>query len=397
MIFFQSIAFCFFISDLHLSAIHALETCQTAWFDDGDVSREGDSELLTDLRSKHGAMICSEPVGMEAQTVAGIKSQHTWNIFHTHNASEGLLCLNREQAWSLCDDYKVKFTCTGDFCSACQTGWFDLDDPEGHGDFELLGDLQLKYPGEICPQPIAIQAQVVSVGSASSTPETFLNLDPTHGFACWNADQIDKSCEDYKVRFTCPEEFCQVSECRTRWFNSDVDQSDEGDVEALYQLMKAYPNQVCRNPLQIEARTKDGLPSKHTGDSFLFYNVIFGFACINENQKNAKQCEDYKVVLTCPSDFCHTCRTGWFNVDNPANGGDYETLDKVQRVNAAGVCSQPVAVEAMTVTGIPAHKTGDVLQTYDATHGFACVNDEQPEKQCEDYKVRFTCPPDFCA
>lgn len=57
------------------------------------------------------------------------------------------------------------------------------------------------------------------------------------------------------------------------------------------------------------------------------------------------------------------CRTGWFNVDNPTNGGDYETLDKVQRVNAAGVCSQPVAVEAMTVSGIPAHKTGDVFQT----------------------------------
>ncbi|XP_037134958.1 transmembrane protein 269 isoform X1 [Syngnathus acus] len=400
MIFFQSIAICFFLSDLHLSAIHALETCQTTWFDNGDVSREGDSELLADLKRKHGLRICSDPVDMEAQTVSGIKSDHIRNIFHTHNAAEGLLCLNSEQSWSPCEDYKVKFTCSGEFCSECQTKWFDLDDPEGHGDFELLSDLLHKFPGDICPQPIAIQAQTVSTDSASSPPETFLNLDAMYGFACLNADQVDKSCEDYKVRFTCPKEFCQASqECRTRWLSSDDDQSDVGDVESLYQLMKTYPGQVCKNPIQIEARTKSGLPSKHTGDIFLSYDVTFGFACINENQKSSKQCEDYEVLLTCPSDFCRICRTDWFDLDNPTNGGDYETLVKVQRLNTAGViCAQPVAVEAMTVSGIPAHKTGDVFQMYDATQGFACVNDDQPgEKQCEDYKVRFTCPPDFCA
>lgn len=40
------------------------------------------------------------------------------------------------------------------------------------------------------------------------------------------------------------------------------------------------------------------------------YDVTFGFACINEKQRS-KQCEDYQVILTCPSDFCQgkfSCR-----------------------------------------------------------------------------------------
>ncbi|XP_061667076.1 uncharacterized protein LOC133495980 [Syngnathoides biaculeatus] len=400
MIFFQGIVLCFFVSDLHSSAVHALEMCQTAWFDDGDVSEDGDSELLTDLRRKHGTRICSDPVDMETQTVAGIKSEHTTNIFHTHSPSEGLLCLNREQFGSLCVDYKVKFTCSGQFCSECQTGWFDMDDPEGHGDFELLSDLRQKYPGKICHQPVAIQVQTVSAESASSTPETFLRLDAAYGFACVNADQTDKSCEDYKVRFTCPKEFCQKSqECRTQWLDSD-DPSDEGDVESLYRLLKTYPGQVCRNPIRIEARTTNGLSSELTGDVFLSNDVTFGFACINENQPTNQQCADYEVMMTCPSDFCHMtgCRTRWFDLDDPTSDGDYETLVELQRVNAAEVCPQPVAVEAMTTSGIPAHETGDVFQMYDATHGFACVNREQPsEKQCQDYQVRLTCPPAFCS
>lgn len=35
---------------------------------------------------------------------------------------------------------------------------------------------------------------------------------------------------------------------------------------------------------------------------------------------------------------------------------------------------------------------------YDASRGFACVNAEQPGgRQCQDYKVRFTCPLAFCS
>ncbi|KAM8754214.1 mucin-5B [Acanthopagrus schlegelii] len=397
MLVLQSFAvWCLLASDLQLFAT-ALETCTTAWFDEGDVSSAGDSELLSDLRRKHRTRICSNPVDMEAQTVSGVKSQYTRNTFHTHRASEGLLCLNSEQKLGQCEDYKVKFTCSGQFCSECRTRWFDHDDPTRNGDYEVLSDLQKIYPGEICQQPIAIEVQTVSGEPASNTSDTFLNYDATYGFACANADQGSRSCEDYKVRFTCPKEFCQVSDqCRTRWLNGD-NPSEEGDVESILQLLKTFPGQVCRNPISIEAQTASGISAKHTGDTFLSYDVSFGFACINGKQKS-KQCEDYQVILTCPSDFCQGCRTRWFDLDDPTRRGDYETLLRVQTLYPGQVCSQPVAIEAMTVSGVPAHRTGDVFQVYDAARGFSCVNAEQPGgNRCQDYKVRFTCPLAFCS
>ncbi|XP_035014454.1 uncharacterized protein si:dkey-205h13.2 isoform X2 [Hippoglossus stenolepis] len=396
MLVLQTFAiWCLLLSDLHLF-VTALETCETAWFDEGDVSRDGDSELLTDLRRRHRTRICSGPVDMEAETVSGIKSQHTGNNFHTFNASQGLLCLNSEQTWNQCEDYKVKFTCTGRFCSECRTRWFDHDDPTGNGDYEVLSDLLRIYPGEICRQPIAIEVQTVSGEPASNTSDTFLNYDATYGFACLTAAQGSRSCEDYVVRFTCPEEFCEVSQrCRTQWLNGD-DPSDEGDVESMPQLMKTFPGQVCKNPISIEAQTTRGISAHYTGDTFLSYDVTFGFVCINDKQRS-KQCEDYQVVLTCPPDFCQGCRTRWFDVDNPTGTGDYETLLQLQMLYPSEVCNQPVAIEAMTLFDVPAHETGDVLQEYDATRGFSCVNAEQPDgKRCQDYKVRLTCPMNFC-
>ncbi|XP_057685682.1 uncharacterized protein LOC130911992 isoform X2 [Corythoichthys intestinalis] len=398
-LFPQSIVFCIFVSDLYLSTTHAIETCQTTWFDDSDASGEGDSELLIDLRKKHELSICSDPVDMEVQIVARNESQHAKNIFHTHSASEGLLCLNREQTDEvICEDYKVKFTCSGQFCSECQTDWFDMDDPEGNGDSELIRDLLRKYPGKICRQPIAIQVRTVS--EDSDMAEKFLILDATKGFVCMNSEQTDQRCKDYEVRFTCPKEFCEVSrECHTRWLNSDNYTLDEGDVESLYGLMKTYPGQVCRNPIQIVARTAEpGSSPTLIEDVVLHNDVNFGFACFNKEQKNNKQCKDYEVMLICPSDFCHCCRTPWFNLDDPTSGdGDYETLVELRSLNPDAVCFQPVAVEAMTISGVPANETGDVFLTYDANKGFVCLNSQQPEKKCQDYKVRFTCPPDFCS
>lgn len=130
------------------------------------------------------------------------------------------------------------------------------------------------------------------------------------------------------------------------------------------------------------------------------YDIAFGFACINEKQKS-KQCEDYQVILTCPSDFCQGtfscrrdstrtpcyylyacikwwkdpklkmlfqcctgCRTRWFDVDTPKERGDYETLLQLQMLYPSEVCTRPVAIEAMTLSGVPAHETGDVFQVW---------------------------------
>lgn len=56
----------------------------------------------------------------------------------------------------------------------CRTRWFDHDDPTGNGDYEILSDLLSMYPGEICPQPTAVEVQTISGQPASNTSDTFL-------------------------------------------------------------------------------------------------------------------------------------------------------------------------------------------------------------------------------
>lgn len=51
--------------------------------------------------------------------------------------------------------------------------WFDRDNPSGNGDYELLADLLSMYPGEICPNPIGIEAQTISGQPASQTGNIF--------------------------------------------------------------------------------------------------------------------------------------------------------------------------------------------------------------------------------
>lgn len=51
-------------------------------------------------------------------------------------------------------------------------------------------------------------------------------------------------------------------------------------------------------------------------------------------------------------------------MDNPSEKGDYETVLGLQMSHPTQICSQPVAIEAKTVSGNPAHKTGDIFQMW---------------------------------
>lgn len=53
--------------------------------------------------------------------------------------------------------------------------WFDSDDPKTNGsDSELLSNLLTMYPGEICTNPIGIEAKTVSGQEAYKTGDIFL-------------------------------------------------------------------------------------------------------------------------------------------------------------------------------------------------------------------------------
>ncbi|HEX5752225.1 MAG TPA: hypothetical protein VFZ09_38790 [Archangium sp.] len=81
--------------------------------------------------------------------------------------------------------------------------------------------------------------------------------------------------------------------------------------------------------------------------------------------------------------------TGWFNRDAPGGSGDYETLSDLI-AGGYSVCSNPVGVECQTAGGAPYTSTGEVYSC--SLSGGVCVNSQQPDGICQDYRVRFLCP-----
>ncbi|XP_024146693.1 cartilage intermediate layer protein 2 isoform X1 [Oryzias melastigma] len=91
------------------------------------------------------------------------------------------------------------------------------------------------------------------------------------------------------------------------------------------------------------------------------------------------------------------CWTEWFNRDNPSRGGDRETLSRLRRLYPGKICLNPAGIEATTLSGTPADKTEDKIFKSDTTTGFICRNRDQKHGQCNDYRVRFSCPPPYCS
>uniref|UniRef100_A0A3P9I653 WxxW domain-containing protein n=1 Tax=Oryzias latipes TaxID=8090 RepID=A0A3P9I653_ORYLA len=196
------------------------------------------------------------------------------------------------------------------FLPDCWTQWFDRDDPSGTGDWETLSDLLKQYPNEICPNPVDVEATTLSGTPAKQTGEVFYKYDKTSGFVCRNEDQKQGMCKDYRVRFSCPSAYCSEKDCWTQWFDRD-DPSGTGDWETLSDLLKQYPNEICPNPVDVEATTLSGTPANQTGEVFHKYDKTSGFVCRNEDQKEG-MCKDYRVRFSCPSwSPSHGSRMEW--------------------------------------------------------------------------------------
>uniref|UniRef100_A0A673MUM8 WxxW domain-containing protein n=1 Tax=Sinocyclocheilus rhinocerous TaxID=307959 RepID=A0A673MUM8_9TELE len=241
----------------------------------------------------------------------------------------------------------------------CRTPWFDRDDPSGLGDNETLSLLLIRYPLQVCTQPIAIEVTTIS-----GTPFFFSVL--------------------------------YSSACVTRWFDSDDPETNGRDSELLSGLFSKYPGYICPNPIGIEVQTISGQPAYQTGNIFQVYNPVFGFACVNAGQTGGGLCADYKVRFSCPEKFCTSCRTSWFDRDDPDDPGDSEILTDIQIIIPPKVCSLPIAIEVTTISGSPALLTGNLFQLFDPLLGFKCVNEQQGGGVCQDYKVCYTCPKSFC-
>ncbi|XP_070553091.1 uncharacterized protein [Ptychodera flava] len=87
--------------------------------------------------------------------------------------------------------------------------------------------------------------------------------------------------------------------------------------------------------------------------------------------------------------------TRWFNLPKEFQG-DYETLDRILTAFPRLVCDNPSGIEVQTSEGMPAAETGEVFHQYDA-HGFICLDNQQDDGICNDYRIRFCCPGKFGA
>nr|XP_061797061.1 mucin-5AC-like [Nerophis lumbriciformis] len=381
--------------------------CWTPWFDRDNPSGTGDYETLSKLRKENPSKICDKPVKIDVKTKAGADVGLTGDVIHVSDVYSGFICRNRDQAQhGLCADYKVRFLCPLEFCkpkgNQCWTSWFDRDNPSGTGDYETLSRLRKENPSKICDHPVKIEAKTTSGASIGSTGNVIRVSDTIKGFICQNRDQPQNGhCADYKVRFSCPLEFCKPKECWTPWFDRD-NPSGNGDYEILSRLRKENPSEICDYPVKIEAKTTSGASVGSPGNVIHVSDTTTGFICQNRDQPQNGRCADYKVRFLCPHEFCKPketpeCWTSWFDRDNPSGTGDYETLSRLREENPSKICEHPVKIEAKTTSGASVGSTGDVIHAYDTVTGFECRNNDQRHNGlCADYKVRFLCPLEFC-
>ncbi|XP_034383963.1 uncharacterized protein LOC117727657 [Cyclopterus lumpus] len=90
------------------------------------------------------------------------------------------------------------------------------------------------------------------------------------------------------------------------------------------------------------------------------------------------------------------CWTQWYDRDDPSGSGDWETFSQLHKENPGKICPKPAAIQAQTLTGLSVAAAGDVIYRSDTTTGFVCRNQDQRNKKCNDYRVRFSCPPSYC-
>ena len=85
--------------------------------------------------------------------------------------------------------------------------------------------------------------------------------------------------------------------------------------------------------------------------------------------------------------------TVWFDQSDPGkDGDDLELLETLLNTRKYEICQNPVAIQAQTVAEIPCAETGQVFEAFDVETGLICRAKDQPNRRCDDYRVRYFCP-----
>lgn len=134
--------------------------------------------------------------------------------------------------------------------------------------------------------------------------------------------------------------------------------------------------------------------SKWTQDTAIYFREGCGFKC---------WVEIVKIIIVAVEDIIDVIEkagdtsidspvstwTPWLNRDNPGSSGDYETLRDFLANGQA--CPQPLEVECQTTDGRD-WSTLNRPYTCNTDVGGVCKNQDQPDRRCPDFRVRFRCP-----
>uniref|UniRef100_A0A3B3UD22 WxxW domain-containing protein n=1 Tax=Poecilia latipinna TaxID=48699 RepID=A0A3B3UD22_9TELE len=179
----------------------------------------------------------------------------------------------------------------------CWTQWFETDNPSRYEDMENLAKIVRRHPGQICPDPIDIEARTLSGLTPEEAGDIIKITD--RGFICRKRDQPDRQCEDYKVRFSCPLPYCGDIVCWTNWYDRD-DPSVTSDWETLEDLQSENPGEICQEPVYIQTVSTHTLsPATYTRENFFVCNAAAGLICRQKDQMPGT-CRDHKIRFGCP-------------------------------------------------------------------------------------------------
>ncbi|KAJ8393076.1 hypothetical protein AAFF_G00067590 [Aldrovandia affinis] len=83
--------------------------------------------------------------------------------------------------------------------------------------------------------------------------------------------------------------------------------------------------------------------------------------------------------------------TDWFDRDDARGSGDWEKLADLHKAFPERTCSSPMGIQVETHGGVPSNETGEVFHKNDKDYGFVCLNKDQLDGICQNYRVRFLC------
>jgi len=82
--------------------------------------------------------------------------------------------------------------------------------------------------------------------------------------------------------------------------------------------------------------------------------------------------------------------TNWLDRDNPSGSGDYETFNDFVSAGQIEPSCIPIDIQCQTTGGTDWTQAGETY-TCNPTPGGVCVNAQQSDGYCQDYRVRFRC------